>query len=445
MILQVGDIIEGKVIDFGSNGEGIIKIDAFPIFVPFVLKDETIKARVNFVNKNYAFADVTEVLIPSNDRIKPKCTYFNKCGGCDMQMANYSYQLEVKRISVERAIKKNAGIKLDIPSVIPSNEWEYRNKLSLPFGYNQKSNRVSLGYFEKMSHKVVPIKWCPLNGEWAASLIEVISSWANENKVSVYNEVKHQGLLRHLVARNLDTLSICIVINGNEIPYFDNLIDRLNKKFTGYSLYLSKNKNKTNVILGDTINLLYGNKDEQSLGKYSAYISPLSFLQVNNYIRDKIYDDVCEKISNHDGNIIELYSGAGLLTAQIALRLSSSKIVAVEIEPSATSSANELHKKLGINDRVTNINDDAKHFMQELSKGEDLLILDPPRRGCDKEILDIAKEKQIKTIVYISCNPQTLARDIDILKDEYNVEYIQPYDMFPQTAHVETVVLMLRI
>lgn len=444
MKLLIGDIIEGKVIDFGSNGEGIIKLDAFPIFVPYVLVGETIRAKINYVNKDYAFADVTEVLNPSNDRIKPHCTYFGKCGGCDLQHANYACQLEIKRLSIERALKKIAKVEIDIPTPISSNEWEYRNKLSLPFGYNSKSKIVSLGYYEKKSHKVISIKWCPLNGEWAANLISAVSSWANDNQISVYNEIDRKGLLRHLTARMLDTLSICIVINGNEIPYQDDLINKLSKFFKDFSLYISVNKKNTNVILGDNVELIYGEEKEQSLVKFKSFISPLSFLQVNNDIRDLIYDDVCDKIKDHKGNLVELYSGAGLLTAQIASRLQSASIIAVEIEPTATASANVLHSKLGFKNRIKNITDDAKHYMENSNLSNELLVLDPPRRGCDKEILEIAKTKNVEKIIYVSCNPQTLARDLSILSDKYHIEYIQPYDMFPQTCHVETVVCLRR-
>lgn len=444
MKLLIGDIIEGKVIDFGSSGEGIIKIDAFPIFVPYVLVGETVRAKINYVSKDYAFADVIEVLSLSNDRIKPYCTYFGKCGGCDLQHAKYECQLEIKRLSVERALKKISKLEIEVPTPISSPEWEYRNKLSLPFGYNSKSKKVSLGYFEKKSHKVTSIKWCPLNGEWAANLINVVSAWANDNEISVYNEIDKKGLLRHLTARMLDTLSICLVINGDKIPFKNDLIDGLKKYFTDFVLYISVNKKSTNVILGDNVQLIYGEEKKQSLGKFSSYISPLSFLQVNNHIRDLIYDDVCNHINNYNGNIIELYSGAGLLTAQIASRLTSVKIVSVEIEPTATASANVLHKELGLDNRITNINDDAKHYVENASFDNMLLLLDPPRRGCDKEILEKVKSKNIEKIVYISCNPQTLARDISLLSDEYSIEYIQPYDMFPQTCHVETIVLLQR-
>ncbi len=464
-----GDIIQGTVTDFGSDGEGVIKPDGYPVFVPYAIKGEEIRARINYVKKDCAFGDVVEIVRTSEDRIKPLCPYFGKCGGCDLQHISTPVQLQIKRDSVKTALKKFADLEVDVPLPIRLNDWEYRNKLSLPFAYNGRSKKVSLGFYEKRTHKTVPMKWCPLHGEWAANLISAVTEWANEFSVSVYDENTRSGLLRHIVARNLDNLSLTVVINGARLPKVGELVKKLKVYFKDFTLYISENTRADNVILGRDVRLIFGKEKKQSLGRFRAFVSPKSFLQVNDKVRDAIYDGTADALADFGGDIVELYSGVGLLTAQLALRLPNATITAVEIEKSASEDAAALMKSLNISDRVKCVCDNAKKFISELPKSivdekiaavsdetrnspyylgdmfeSDIkplaLILDPPRRGCDREALKSADG--FERIVYISCNPQTLARDLKVLSDKYDVVFVRPYDMFPQTANVETLVLL---
>ncbi len=467
--LIVGDIIEGAVSDFGSDGEGVVKYGGMPVFVPYAIKGETVRVRVSYVKKDCAFAELIEVIKPSGDRIKPLCPYFGKCGGCDLQHMSTPLQLSCKRDSVKVALKKFADIEADVAIPVRLNDWEYRNKLALPFAYNGRSRRISLGFYQKKSHKVVPIKYCPLHGQWAADLIEVVTDWANEFAPSVYDEDTRKGLLRHLVARKLDTLSVTLVINGSRLPHCDELIKRLKEKFDRFTFYVSENTRADNVILRD-VRLIYGKERKQNLGKFCAKVSPKSFLQVNSVIRDALYDRAAMALDGFDGDIIELYSGVGLLTAQIARRLPEAHITAVEIEESSHMDAIELMSSLGLSERVMNVCDDAARFLASLPArkrfdnvgnldeniknspyyvgdmfaDEDkkrALILDPPRKGCDGNLLKIA---DFDRIVYISCNSLTLARDLKILSDRYELEDIKLFDMFPQTANVETLVVLCK-
>lgn len=473
--VQEGDVIEGEVVDFASDGEGIVKIDSYAVFVPFAIKGEVVRARVRHAKKDYAFADIIEVLSVSKDRIKPKCTYFGRCGGCDLQHLSRDCQLAIKKQSVQNAIKKTASLDIAVDDVVRLNDWEYRNKISLPFGYKSKSGRVTLGFFEKRSHTVVPMKWCPLHGEWASTLMADVTEWANSNNISVYDEISRKGLLRHIVARMLDTLVVTLVINGSRVPHLDALCQKLEEHFPQVAVYISENTKNTNAIFGDEAKLVYGKEIKQNLGAFHAVVSPLSFLQVNNDVRDAVYDDVCGVLKDFDGDIVELYSGVGLLTAQIAMRLKDSKITAVEIVPDATKNANALMKSLSLEGRVTNVCADALDFVHDMSEKADkaslhiqadlpdeitsspyylgekkaqnkpsALILDPPRKGCDKDVLEGAKKAGFEKIVYVSCNQQTLARDLKILSDDYIVERITPYDMFPQTSNVETLAVLKR-
>ncbi len=477
LTVAVGDVIEGEVCDFASEGEGIVKIGSYAVFVPFAIKGEIIRARVRYAKKDYAFADLIEVEKPSPERIKPKCTYYGTCGGCDLQHVSRECQLKIKKTNVENALKKTGGLDVKVDDVVRLNDWEYRNKIALPFGYKRKTGRVTLGFFEKRSHSVVPMKWCALHGDWAAKLIEIVTDWANSNHISVYDETKGEGILRHVVARNLDTLSVSLVVNSHFVPKLAELCQALEKEFAGVCVYVSENTKNTNVIFGSSVKLVYGKEKKQNLGVFDAVVSPLSFLQVNNDVRDAIYDEVCKELASFEGDVLELYSGVGLLTAQLAKRLPDANITSVEIEPSAVDNAKSLMKSLALDKRVKCVCDDALNFVDSMSKKQEksvdlqaelpdeitssplylgekrqkqankplALVLDPPRRGCDKAVLDSAISANIDKIIYVSCNPQTLARDLKILSQAYDVVRVSPFDMFPQTSNVETLTVLNRI
>ncbi len=446
MKLLKGDVLETEVKDLGISGEGVVFLGAYPIFVPLALIGERVRVRVDKVGKDFAKGTLIEVLSPSNDRIKPACCYFGKCGGCDLQHMSKDLQLQSKRQSIEKTLRRIGGSSIEVPPVISANEWACRNKLSLPFGTGG-NGRVVLGFYEKFSHKVVPMKHCPLHGDWAAKLIAVVTDWANECGLSAYNENTGKGQLRHIVARNLNNLSLILVVSDKNVPNIKVLYDSLDVAFSGCTLYISVNDKNTNVILGDTPMLVYGEEKEQNLGQVSAVVSPSSFLQVNNAVRDLIYDKVADCLDGFDGNIVELYSGVGLLTAQLASRLKNSKITSVEIVAEAVSDARILMKKLGFQNRVTCVFSDAADFMKDYSASakNSALILDPPRKGCDERVLNSAISAGYAKIIYISCNPATLARDLKILAPTYTISSLQPYDMFPQTSHIETVLAMSRV
>ena len=443
---SVGDEFEGVVSDFGMSGEGIVKDGAYPVFVPFAIVGERVRVRIVHAKKDYAFGELIEVLTASNDRIKPACRHFGRCGGCDLQHLSHAMQEEVKRLNLERTLAKS-GIEYGVPEPVCAGEWAYRNKLSLPFGRMGRRGKIVLGFYEKKSHRVVPLGDCPLHGEWAGQVIADVTDWANECGLSVYDETTGKGLLRHIAARFITTLSLAVVVNGDEIPHAGNLYDKLSKHFGDVALYVSPNKARTNVIFGDTVRLVKGKEREQRLGSFSATVSPLSFLQVNDAVRDMIYADVCAALADFAGNVTELYSGVGILTAELALRLPEAAFTAVEIVPEAVRDAEKLMKKLGLADRVTEVCADAAEYMRSLPAdgAPRALVLDPPRKGCDESVLAAAAEAAYSRIVYISCNPATLARDLKFLLSRgYTITSLRPYDMFPQTMHVETLAVLER-
>ena len=447
--LAVGDIIEGVVVDFGMSGEGIVKIGTYPVFVPFAIVGERIRAKVNYAKKECAFADLIECLSTSKDRIKPRCPHFGRCGGCDLQHLSHDAQEEVKRQGLVRILRKNAGLDVDVPPVVSGRQWGYRNKLSLPFGKMGKHGKVVLGFYEKRSHLVVPMRSCPLHGDWAADLIADVSEWANENDVSVYDEKTGKGLLRHLVARFVTTLSVTLSVNGDSVPRLSNLVKKLDRHFSGYAVYVSPQKQKNNVILGETATLVHGKETPQDFGAFRAVVSPLSFLQVNDEMRDKLYAAACELVGDCD-EIIELYSGVGLLTAEVASRLPAARITAVEIVPEAVADAEKLMNRLGLSDRVREVCADAAEFMRngfsECAEGtRRVVLLDPPRKGCAPEVVAAVNASDCEKVVYISCNPATLSRDIALFAEGgFTLSHIQPFDMFPETMCLETLVSLER-
>ena len=437
---KVGEERVVDILDYGMNGEGIAKINNYPIFIQGAIKDEKVKIKLSYVKKDYAFGDIIEIIKNSDFRVKPKCPYYGKCGGCDMQHISYPQQLEIKRLNIQRTLKKNASLDIDVPTPVSVNEWEYRNKLALPFGI--RGERVVLGFYEKQTHKVVSMKFCPLHKSWAADIIAMFSEWANDNHVSVYNEFTKKGFLRHLVVRYIDRPDIVLVGSGDNIPYSDRLIEKLGEKFDDFNLYFSPNKKVGNVILGDTEQLVYGQETPQNIDGINVRINPFSFLQVNLDVMHLLYDKAAELLDGFDGDIIELYSGIGILTANLAKRLPTSNFESVEIVPEAVEDARTLMENLNLSNRVRCVCDDATKYIDGLvdSKNKKALLVDPPRKGIDEKIIQKAKEVNFDKIIYISCNPATLSRDIKMLGDKYKVEFVQSFDMFPQTTHVETLV-----
>ncbi len=441
--MKNGEVYTANIVDFGASGEGVAKVDSVPVFIPQAIKGETVKFKIVHAKKDYAFGEILEIVKTAECRVKPKCIHFGRCGGCDLQHIDYAAQKQLKVDSVFNTLKKIAAIDKPIDNIYGGQPFYYRNKLSLPFG--TKNGKVVLGFYEKKSHQIVPLKDCPLHGEWLRPLIKEVTEWATEKGISVYDEKTGKGLLRHLVARKLDTLSATLVINGDKIPACDKLYERLKNVFKDVALYVSVNKEKTNVILGKSAKLLFGTEQKQSLGNFKAVISPLSFLQVNREVMKLLYDGVAKNLKD-EKSLLELYSGVGLLTAQILTRLSNINVTSVEIEKSATLDAEKLMDDIKVSNRVKIVCSDAKDFVNDNFNVNDYdsVILDPPRKGCDVEILEAINKSSVKKIVYVSCNPATLARDLKLLT-EFEVKSINLYDLFAQTAHVETVVSLEKI
>lgn len=455
----------GIVSRLGSNGEGVVKDGDFTVFVPYTLPNEKIKYKVLKVKKNVVFAKVVEVYTPAEERVRPACAVYEKCGGCQLQHLKYKLQLKLKSKIVKECFSKIAFMNVSVPMTERSElEYGYRNKLQLPV--RAENFGCEIGFFAQGSHRIVPINSCPIQPEWCTRIIKAVKKYVKMNNVSVYSDKVGFGLLKHVVVRAVDgRLLITFVINGDTLPHVNELIGVLKEYFNDFSLFVNINKLGNNVILGDRFICLFG-KDKVLTSdcgiKYE--IGPESFMQVNDNVRRRIYQEAVKIASVDDETVvIDAYSGAGMLTAIFAQR--AKKAIGIEIIKEAVDCADSLKKINGLWSKMENICAPCEEALPEIlareksSAGKTVLVLDPPRQGVDEKLINVIKEVKPQKIVYISCSPQTLARDVglltdtlkregsDLIKNEepnpiYELIEVKPYDMFPQTKHVETLVCL---
>lgn len=458
--MNKGDILEIEIVSTGMNGEGVARVDNKVLFVSRTLVGEKARVQITECKKNFCNAKVIKLLSSSKERVEPVCPIYFRCGGCELQHINYESQLAIKRKNVSNCLRKELGEDIQVLPTIPSPKTlAYRNKIQLPIAV--ENGKIVVGYFKQSSHKVVPLVKtdsleygdCPLCSRDMQAVVDIFVDWANKYNLSVYDESKHKGLLRHFCVRKVgDSYAIVVVINGKVLPHQDKLIQAFCGYGLSFSLYLSINTDRTNVIYGKQMLTLYGADTLQDniLGVV-AEVSPLSFMQINNDIRDMIYSRVQDIIKQNAHSVVfDLFSGVGVLSNIFAKY--SDKVVGIEIVEDAVRNADRLAQLNGNAGKITNICGDVT---QELGKamaklqGENLqdsiVVIDPPRKGCTQVTLDSIVSARPNKIVYISCNPATLARDLKTLTADYSLDWVQPYDMFPMTSHVETVVLLSKV
>ncbi len=446
--LKQDDVLVLTIDGYGMDGEGVAHADNYVIFVPFAMKGEQVRAKVTYVKKNLVFCELKEVLRPSKERVQYECNRFPRCGGCDLLHASYKEQLRIKKENVETLFRKNAGLDIQINDVVPSpKQLAYRNKIQLPFGV--VNGKTAVGFFRENSHKIVSISKCFLHGEWVEKLIDVFLTYAEKYNVKAYDEGSHTGVLRHLVARFIDNkYCIVVVTNNAKLPREKDLVSLLREKIgDDFSLYYSPKAEHNNVIMGKTVVAIKESPFIIDVLGVKVSLNPFSFLQLNDDVRDLIYTAVAERIPD-DSTVIDAYAGVGIIGATLAKR--GARVYNIEIVPEATADGDVLAKENGLADRITNINGDAAVLLPKLlkelnAKDQIHLILDPPRKGISAEVAAALNglDCQVK-LFYISCNPATLTRDLKLLSEKYDVEEVTPYDMFPQTKHVETLVSLRR-
>ncbi|MBQ4054004.1 MAG: 23S rRNA (uracil(1939)-C(5))-methyltransferase RlmD, partial [Clostridia bacterium] len=466
-MIEKNDVICAVTEAIGSNGEGIIKHEGITFFVPACLPGEKVRFKVLKVKGNIGYGKVEEILTPAEERVREKCPVFSRCGGCCLQHLDYSAQLSHKATVVKDALRKIAGLNIAVPTAVKSDfPYAYRNKLQIPVGVDKDGQNV-IGFYAEHSHRIVPVNACAIHPEWSEKLIAVIKRYMTECVVKGYNEETKTGALRHIVAREIGGKYIVTLVTAKrDLPNLPYLVGMLSEALRQFSLYLNFNDEDTNVIFGKEFQLVHGmgffETEEQGI-RYEA--GPQTFLQVNENVRAKLYRDALKTVcADGDEVVIDAYSGGGLLTAMIAKK--AKRVYGIELEPEASRCADSLKEKNGLQNMTNICGYVEEHLTKvlEKEKGEKVrLILDPPRSGIARSVVKALLASGIERLTLISCNPATLARDLGILTGKlienaegelvknpayegvtegatlqgyYEIEKIQPYDMFPQTKHV---------
>ena len=446
--VKKNNIYRVSITGMGTKGEGIGKIDNFTIFIPGAILGEEVEVNIIKVNKNYAVGKLLNIIIASEERVKPICDIYTRCGGCQLQHMSYKEQLNFKRQKVKDALLRLGGIDVEVEPVLGiKNPYRYRNKVQLPIG--KENEKVSIGFYAPRSHNIIDLKTCLIQDEKADDIIKILREWIKEFNVPIYNEKEHKGNLRHIMVRTAfktGEVMVVLVTKDKNLPHKEELINKLIENLQGVvSIIQNINSQKTNVVLGKESIVLWG-KDKiiDYIGNFKFAITPLSFFQVNPIQTEVLYNKALE-YADLKGNevVFDAYCGTG--TISLFLSQKAKKVYGVEIVAEAIESA-KLNAKENNVDNVDFIVGESEQVIPELiEKGikADVVVVDPPRKGCEKSLLEAMANMSPEKIVYVSCDPATLARDLGVLeKLGYKVIRVQPVDMFSNTYHVENVVLL---
>ncbi len=448
--VEKNDDIELDISALTSEGQGVGRIEGYTVFVPYALRGERVRAHVIKVTSGYAVAKLTEIIKKSDDRVENDCPAYPRCGGCTLRHLSYPAQLREKTAQVVDALTRLG--KFTDPQVMPCLGMEkpehYRNKGSFPLGYDEEL-MVRPGFFAKRSHRIVPVDNCSIQPEGVLEAAAAVAEWANRYSIPPYDELSRKGVLRHVMARVSDEGVLVLVVTTGKLPHGDALVELLRERVPGLKgVVHNVNSRDTNVILGDTFNTLWGNdRLGTTIAGHSFCASMASFLQVNPVQTEVLYSKALEFLSlNGDERMADVYCGIGTITLMLAEH--AAHVTGIECVPEAIEDARANAKSNGVAN-VDFICDTAESALPKLvAEGLrlDAAVIDPPRKGCERAALDALVDSGVERIVYVSCNPATLARDCRILADRgYALVKAQPVDMFPHTSHVETVCLLTRV
>ncbi len=464
--MKKNDTAAVKITDIGVNGEGIGKVDGYTLFIKDAVIGDTVEAKVMKAKKNYGYARLMKVLSPSPDRVTPRCEFARKCGGCQIQEMSYGRQLAFKGQKVRGNLERIGGFSKELldrvmePVLGMEEPFGYRNKAQFPFGTDKQGNPVT-GFYAGRTHDIIPNTDCALGAPVNREILETILGFMKKYQIPSYDEKTGNGLIRHVLIRcgsATGEIMVCLVVNGEEIPHADALIDRLAEMPGMTSITLSPNTRRTNVIMGDRFKVLWGQGYiTDYIGNIKYQISPLSFYQVNPVQTEKLYSLALEYADLKGGETVwDLYCGIGTISLFLAQK--AGKVYGVEIIPQAVDDARKNAEINGIENAeffVGKAEEVLPRWYRENEGAEaglrgegsrtraDVIVVDPPRKGCDEALLDTIVKMQPEKVVYVSCDPATLARDLKVLCGKgYELEKVRAVDMFPMTVHVETVVLL---
>ncbi len=432
------------IIDNGFEGEGIAKIENFAIFIDGAIKGEKCRILIVKITSSHAFGKLLEVIEPSEFRCQPDCDSYKRCGGCNLRHIEYEETLNIKAQKVQNLVNKTLSNSIDVYKTLGmGNPYNYRNKAQYPVGIN-KDGEIVMGVFAKRTHEIIPLNECYIQKEISYEIAKFIIDYMKENGISVYNEETQKGLVRHIVTKvgvQTNEIMCIIVINGKEIPNEKDLTDKIIQNFPEVkSIVKNINTRNTNIIMGEKNVNLYGDGYiTDILGDYTFKISPMSFYQVNPVQAEALYNIAIEKANITKNDVVcDLYCGIG--TIGIFASKFAKKVYGIELVKQAIDDAN-ANANLNNIDNIEFICGDVEEAFDRLIKKEkvkpSVVIVDPPRRGLDYNTIENIMQLNVERVIYISCNPATMVRDLHLMEEKYEVKEIQPVDMFPFSSHVE--------
>lgn len=467
MALKKEDCVTVTIEDIGTGGEGIGKADGYTLFIKDTVIGDVVEAKVIKAKKNYGYGRLVRVITPSKDRVLPKCPVARQCGGCQLQEMSYPAQLQFKQNLVKNNLERIGGIAegtYEMYSIIGMDTpFHYRNKAQFPVG-TDKSGKLVMGFYAGRTHYIIDNTDCCIGADVNAQILEAVRGYMQENQISAYDETAHTGLVRHVLIRtgyHTQEIMVCLVINGVKLPAAEKLVQKLAAIEHMTSIMLNFNTEKTNVILGTCCETLWGQSYiSDSICGIMYQISPLSFFQVNPMQTEKLYAKALEYAALTGSETVwDLYCGIG--TISLFLASGAKKVYGVEIVPQAIEDAKNNAARNGIENVeffVGRAEEVVPAFYAQMSEkaqqGDtlaaqgihpDVVVVDPPRKGCDESLLETIVKMAPQRVVYVSCDSATLARDLKFLTAAgYAVRKVQPVDQFAHTVHVETVVLLTR-
>lgn len=441
--MKVNDILDVEIIDYDHLGLGVAKVDNFPIFVPYALVGELVRVEITRVTKNIAESKLIEVLKPSVNRNYDVCPNFLKCGGCSLMHMSYEEQLRFKRKSVQNTMHRVGNIDIEVNEVVPNpNRLHYRNKIIVPLGLST-DGRVISGFYEPKSHKIVENNDCMIEIGFAQTIISTIKEQIEKYGLTIYNEETNSGLFRNIMLRvnKNGEYMVVFIVKKNQPILTTMALELVSKYHNIKSIYACINKERTNVILkGEFVHLLLDKYLVEEINGLKFIVHPNSFLQVNHDQCENLYNKALSYIPvDKTKNVIDAYCGVGSITLNLASK--AKHVYGIEIVKEAIENAN-INKKLNNIENVDFICGKCEDEIIKLAKLKDIdyIVVDPARKGCDQKFLDTIISMKIKNIVYISCLPQSLARDVKyLIEHNYELMEITPFDMFSQSGHIENV------